>query len=300
MRVGFSPITFNNEDLADLRPPVPFREVLDRVAALGYAGTERGAHFPDDPEALRSECAGRGLTLVGAWCGLALTPPDSEEADLAHARATADYVARAGGRFLNVAHAGCPERRTVAGRVNAAGGPKLDALGWQRLADRVNRAGEIAQERGLVASFHPHAGTWVETRDELDRFCALTDPALVSLCFDTGHALFGGMHPVKTLTDHRERIAYVHLKDVDPVVLTEVERDELSFEDAIRRFVFTELGAGPLDLSALAAALKSMRYEGWLMVEQDTSRLAPEKAAEVAREELKRAGLWSAREETVR
>lgn len=292
MRVGFSPITFNNEDLADLRPPIPYTEVLDQVAALGYQGTERGAYFPEDAEVLRGECARRGLALVGAWCGLELAGAATEEADLAHARAIADYVARAGGRYVNLAHAGCPERRRVAGRASAPDAPRLDAAGWQRLADRVNRAGEIAQERGLTACFHPHAGTWVETRDELDRLVSLTDPALASLCFDTGHALYGGMDPIRALTDHRERVAYVHVKDVDPQVLAEVVRDRLGFEDGVRRFVFTEPGRGPLDLAALARALGAIGYSGWLMVEQDTSRQEPAAAARIARDELARAGLW--------
>lgn len=290
VRVGFSPITFNNEDLAPAGPPVPYEKVLDVIAALGYEGTERGAHFPDDPGRLRADCERRGLTLVGAWCGLALGA-DSEEGDLAQVRAVADYVARAGGSYVNVAHAGCRERRAVAGRADAPGAPRLDAAGWQAVADRANRAGEICQERQVQATFHPHAGTWVETRAELDRFLALTDPALVSLCFDTGHALYGGMDPVATLADHFERVRYVHVKDVDPAVLAGLVDRGQSFEDGLRACVFTELERGRLDLPALARLFAERSYRGWLMVEQDTSRLAPDEAARAARAALERVGL---------
>ena len=65
-----------------------------RLAALGYAGTERGAYFPDDPAELAPELEGRGLALVGGWCGLALLGDDTEAGDLAQAEAVARYLAR--------------------------------------------------------------------------------------------------------------------------------------------------------------------------------------------------------------
>lgn len=294
-RTGFSPITFNNEDLAGSRPPVPFETVLDRVSALGYAGTERGAYFPEDPEVARAACDQRGLTLIGAWCGLALATEGSEEADLAHARAIAGYVARAGGRYVNLAHSGTPERRRASGSVDASGAPKLDQAGWQRVADRVNRAGEICHAVGVEATFHPHAGTWIETRGEIDQLMRLTDPALVNLCFDVGHALVGGMDPVQTILDHRERVRYVHVKDVSPAGLAELARERYGFEEALERCVFTELGRGLLDLPALARTLDAIGYSGWLMVEQDTSKLAPEEAAAVARAALEGVGLMEKR-----
>ena len=291
LRVGFSPITFNNEDLVGLRAPVPYEAVLDRVAELGYAGTERGAYFPDDPEVARAACAKRGLTLVGAWCGLELASAGSEEADLAHARSIASWVARAGGRYVNLAHAGEPGRRAAAGVADRADTPRLDAAGWQRVADRVSRAAEICHALSLEATFHPHAGTWIETRAEIDQLMRLTDPALVSLCFDVGHAIVGGMDPLAVLTEHRERVRYVHVKDVDPGVLATVRSDRLGFDEAIRRCVFTELGRGALDVPGLAKTLAATGYRGWLMVEQDTSRVLPEEAARIARAALETVGL---------
>ena len=296
LSVGFSPITFNNEDLATRdgrgrRSPIPFGTVLDHVARLGFTGTERGSYFPDDGSDARAACGERGLTLVGAWCGMALSTEGSEEADLGAVRAVAEYVARAGGSYVNLAHSGNPERRRAAGVADGEGVARLDAAGWQCVSDRVNRAGEICHARGVEATFHPHAGTWIETRAEIDQLMRLTDPALVSLCFDVGHAIVGGMDPVETLIAHAERVRYLHVKDVDPAVLAGVKRDRPGFEGALERYVFTELGRGALDLPALARALDRIGYAGWLMVEQDTSRLAPEEAAAVARAALTAVGL---------
>jgi sugar phosphate isomerase/epimerase len=55
VRLGFAPITWNNEDIADeLGPRVPFETVLDEIAASGYVATELGSGFPPNSAVLRS------------------------------------------------------------------------------------------------------------------------------------------------------------------------------------------------------------------------------------------------------
>ena len=85
---------------------------------------------------------------------------------------------------------------------------------------------------------------------------------------------------------HPERIAYIHLKDVDGDILDAVRRDAVDFNTAIRRRVFTELGRGRLDITALLAALRDIDYDGWLMVEQDSSWGPPSEAAAIGRRVL--------------
>jgi inosose dehydratase len=55
--------------------------------------------------------------------------------------------------------------------------------------------------------------------------------------------------------------------------------------------VFTELGRGRLDVPGLLAALKGIDYAGWLMVEQDSTWLAPAESARVSRAYLRRLGV---------
>ena len=91
--------------------------------------------------------------------------------------------------------------------------------------------------------------------------------------------------------EHPERIAYIHLKDVDRDVLDGVRRDGVSFDDAVRRRVFTELGRGCLDVAGLLAALREIDYDGWLMVEQDSTWLTPAESAQVSRAYLRALGI---------
>ena len=55
----------------------------------------------------------------------------------------------------------------------------------------------------------------MERQPELDMVMELTDPKLVYLVLDTGHAALGGIDPVKALRDYYPRIASMHLKDAE-------------------------------------------------------------------------------------
>ena len=55
---------------------------------------------------------------------------------------------------------------------------------------------------------------------------------------------------------------------------------------AIRERLFTELGAGCLDLDGVVAALAERDYAGWLMVEQDSTWLPPSESAAIGRRVL--------------
>ena len=286
--VGCAPIAWNNEDLHDLRPPVPYTSVLDDIQAAGFAGTELGAGFPRNPAVLRRALDERGLAMPSAWCGLALADGTS---DLEQTRRLCDLLAEVGANFVNLAHQGTPERRVWAGRATDPACPRLSAPEWDALAERVGQAAEVARAAGLQAAFHLHVGTWVETQDELHELLRRTDPALVKLCWDVGHALYAGFDPVEVVHRCADRIAYVHLKDVDGGVLDGLLAERAGFEEGIRRRVFTELGRGRLDVAGLLDALRGIGYAGWLMLEQDSTWLQPIESARISRACLRAFGV---------
>jgi inosose dehydratase len=291
IQLGFAPITWNNEDLGDeLGPPVAYTTVLDEIAKAGYAATELGDGFPRDPATLRNALQSRRLSLPSAWCGLRLLQVPID-VDLEHTRRLCGFLAEVGASFANLADQGTPERKAFAGRAGHAGAPRLSPSQWDELAERVCRAAEIVREHGLQATFHAHAGTWIETREELEELLRRAPAPLVKLCWDVGHAIYGGIDPIAVVRAHPERIAYVHLKDIDGDVLDAARRDGFDFDTAIRRRVFTELGGGRLDVAGLLAALGDINYAGWLMVEQDSTWLPPAESARVSREYLRGLGI---------
>lgn len=136
--------------------------------------------------------------------------------------------------------------------------------------------------------YHYHAGTVVETADEIDRIMALTDPALVHLLYDTGHALYGGYDPLELLENHGDRIQYVHLKDVRRDVLEHVRQQNIDFRSAVKKGMFTVPGDGCIDFAPIIEKLMENNYTGWLIVEaeQDPAAAHPYTYAQRAKDYL--------------
>ncbi|HEY4815401.1 MAG TPA: sugar phosphate isomerase/epimerase, partial [Chthoniobacterales bacterium] len=71
------------------------------------------------------------------------------------------------------------------------------------------------------------------------------------------------------------RVGYTHIKDVDRKILQISREQGWSFNEALKHFIFPPLGEGTVDIPAVIRALKSHRYDGWLVIEQDTTPQDP-------------------------
>jgi inosose dehydratase len=81
---------------------------------------------------------------------------------------------------------------------------------YKKLAKGLDDAMNMAGDMGLVASYHPHLGTCVQSPDQLDKLMPLTK---INLCPDCGHIAAGGGDPVEVVEKYKDRIQYLHLKD---------------------------------------------------------------------------------------
>ena len=68
--------------------------------------------------------------------------------------------------------------------------------------------------------FHSHADSHVGYQPEIERFLAGTDPDYVNLCLDTGHVAYYGGDCLELITKYPDRIGYVHLKQVNPEIVS--------------------------------------------------------------------------------
>ena len=279
--IGCVPIVWNNADLTDLAPEVADEEILDAYARLGYAGTQHGRGLPEGRE-LAALLGGRGLRFAELYSALPATPDGLADGAGALARRDLERLVAAGGEVLVVALDGSPERDAVSGRVNGIdGAPRWPDDAYDRLASLLDELAGIAPD-GVRVAFHPHTATWIEAPDEVDSLAARLAGGRAGLCLDVGHYLVGGGDPVKAIERHGALVTHVHAKDVDPAVLERLRAGRIAgFGDAVRERIFTELGNGALDLAGVLGALDRIGYGGWLMVEQDSSWLAPSEAAAV-------------------
>lgn len=278
--IGVVPILWNNVDIAALRHGTPAEAILDEMARLGFDGCQLGLGFPDGAE-LRAALDARGLRMAEVYVSLPATVdgPTADALDIGRARLR--LLREAGGEVLVIALDLSSGRAERAGRAGEPETPRLTEPGWRRLAAVLETLAAETIAAGHRAAFHQHGGTFVETPQELERLVEATGPNL-GLCLDVGHYTVGGGDPVAAIARHGERITHIHLKDVDPNVLERLRDGRLGgFNAAIEARLFTELGAGSLDLPAVLRALEARRYGGWLMVEQDSSWGPPSESAAI-------------------
>lgn len=284
--IGTVPILWNNVDVVELRHGTDAATLLDEVARTGFEGTQLGIGFPSGA-ALRDALAERGLRLAEVYAALVATVDGPAEGAAAEGRERLALLDDSDGEVLCVALHGSADRARATGHASQPGTPALTDAGWRRLADVLHDLGRATLDAGRRMAFHPHAGTYVETPDEVARLAELTDPELVPFCLDVGHYLVGGGDPVAALRTYGERVAHVHLKDVSPDVLGGLRDGSVGgFDDAIRARLFTELGSGALDLDGVLSVLMERAYRGWLMVEQDSCWGPPSESAAVGRRVL--------------
>lgn len=287
--IGTVPILWNEADVEERRLPTSASTILDEIARLGFEGTQLGSGFPEGAE-LRAALAARGLRLAEVYAALPATTAGLADDALAIGRERLRLLHDGHGEVLCVALDGSPERDRCAGRAAGEATPRFTDEAWRGLAAILHTLADETIASGHRLAFHPHAGTFLETPAEVNRLVAATDPVKVGICLDVGHYLVGGGDPVEALSRLGERVTHVHLKDVDALVLERLSSGDVAdLSSAVRERLFTELGAGALDLIGCLRVLAGRRYAGWLMVEQDSSWSPPSEAAAIGRRVLAQA-----------
>ncbi len=124
---------------------------------------------------------------------------------------------------------------------------------YDRFAEALGAAMQIATDHGVTLAFHPHRGciveTIAETRQMVERLPDL------KICMDTAHLAASGEDAAKFAEAFADRIVHTHIKDYDP---------------ATREFRTPGDGDSPLcDLGAVLRILKANGYTGPLCLELD-------------------------------
>jgi sugar phosphate isomerase/epimerase len=233
-------------------------DLVRAIAEGGYGGIEitdtmigsyadRAADF-----ARRIDDAGLKLVSFAFGSNSGFTERDGIAADLEAAKRWVDFAARFPGALVSMGSA------TIMSE-----GPRENKFGIA--ADVYNRAAQIGRKAGVTVAVHPssHHNTLLFSRADYDQIFALLD-AQVGWVPDTGHIMRGGQSMDETLAAHRNRICYVHLKDVDA------------------KGAWTMLGKGSCDVAAVISSVRQApHFNGWIVVEEESETAAADPAAAV-------------------
>ncbi|MCY6957142.1 myo-inosose-2 dehydratase [Clostridium brassicae] len=292
VKLGIAPIAWTNDDMPELGSENTFEQCISEMALAGFTGSEVGNKYPRDTKVLRKALELRGMEIASAWfSSFVTTKPLQETVDafIEHR----DFLHAMGAKVVVVSEQG----GSIQGQMDTPifdAKPVLDEEGWKRLAEGLNKLGELAKEKGMKVVYHHHMGTVVQTTEEIDKFMEMTDPNLVYLLFDTGHLVFSGEDHLAVLKKYVNRIKHVHLKDVRAEVVKEVKASKMSFLQAVKAGAFTVPGDGCVDFEPVFKVLAENNYEGYLLVEaeQDPAKANPLEYAIKARKYIgEKAGL---------
>lgn len=261
LRFGYAAITWGGNDPS----------AIDDIASVGFRGIQLRVsaveRWQNDPASLKALLDAKQLTFVALSSGVLALDPAREAESLALHTKHARFAAACGCLYVQVVDER-PRNRDITRDDHRRMGRLLTELG-KRCADA-----------GVKLGYHNHMGNLGQTREEVAHVLEATDPRYVWLELDTAHWAAAGGDPVRAVRDFRERMLFVHLKDLARNV-----------DGAAYRF--RELGAGELDMRGVLRELDRTGFAGWGIVELDyqtaPTRSAKE-SAEISRDFLRTSG----------
>jgi inosose dehydratase len=239
---GYAAITWGGND----------EQAIKEVAEVGFKGIQLRTtvlpKFETRPAALRELLAANHLKFTAFSSGGIRIAPGTEAEEIAKHVRNATFVRDAGGMYLQVTDSAREKRR------------KPVADDFKQLGRIMTEIAKRSVDLGVPLGYHNHMNSLGEAPDEVDRIMDASDPRYVKLELDIAHYQQGGGDPVKAIRKYRDRLLFLHIKDLESPVPG----------DASHPYRFVELGRGEVDLPAVFAALKEINFRGWAVVELDS------------------------------
>lgn len=213
-------------------------EVMKKISEVGYRYIElfdgNLEKFDDSPEKLKAYLAETNTKILGIYTGANYIYTDAFEDEFFRIKKTIENMKKFGAKHLVLG----------GGAIRAKGNGAKD---YQLLAQNLDQVAQFAEENDIIASYHPHLGSAVETPEQIDQLFSLTN---ICFCPDIAHLVAGGGDALELIKKYRQRIEYVHLKD-------------------LKGSEFVPLGEGDIPLEEIIHYLKEDDFSGDWLVEID-------------------------------
>lgn len=238
IRIGYASITWGGND----------RQAITDIAAVGFHGVQVRSNALTEfgtPAALRQELEKNRLTFVALSSGdVSVDAPDSEQ--VSRHVGNAQFVRDAGGSYLQIIDKRPRDRAIMADD-------------YKRLGALLSEIGKRTKEMGVWVGYHNHMGSLGEHPEGVEQIMQATDPDYAKLELDIAHYAQGGGDPVKAVEQYRDRLLFLHIKDVESLSTPVNGRD----------YRWVELGRGRVDVPGVFGALRRIRFRGWAVIELD-------------------------------
>ncbi len=241
IRIGYAAITWGGND----------RQAVDDISALGFHGIQLRANAIKEfgtASELKDLLQKHQLTMVALSSGGVRIDQATDTDEIAKHTSNAKFVHDTGGLYLQVTDQRPKDRA-------------ITAADYKRLGRLVTEIGKRTADLGVSLGYHNHMGTLSERPEELDQILEAADPRYAKLELDVAHYFQGGGDPAKAIEKYRDRLLFLHIKDVEPMPAT---------SGAAKGYRWVELGRGKVDLPAVFDSLRKVNFRGWAVVELDS------------------------------
>ena len=261
---------------------LPAEQFLREVVDAGYGWIELGpyGYLPKDPAQLQDQLDAHNLKVLAGTVFEHLHRADSWDDVWTQVTDVAALTSAVGGKHIVVIPDTWRHHKTGEELEDR----ELTPEQWAQLTEGMNELGRrILDEYGLAVQFHSHADSHVGYQPEIERFLQATDPRWVNLCFDTGHIAYYGGDCLELIKTYPDRIGYLHLKQVNPIVVDHVLNKDLSFAEAVRMGAMVEPPLGVPEMGPLLDAVAGLGCDVDAIIEHDLYPCPPEVPLPIAK-----------------
>ena len=240
MHIGYASITWGGND----------RQAIEDISAVGYPGIQIRSNAIKEfssGAAVREMLEKYHLKMIALSSGNISLDPAIETSEIATHVDHAKFLRDAGGKYLQIIDERPKNREIV-------------AADFKRLGRLLTELGKRVADLGVQLGYHNHMGAMGQTPEGLEQIMDAADPRYAKLELDVAHYFQGGGDPAKAVEQYRDRLLFLHLKDVEHLPAR---------ADGKESYRFVELGRGLVNLPAVVDALRKIDFRGWGIVELD-------------------------------
>ncbi len=256
-KIGCQSIVWGSDQINTNLP-----QVLNEISDCDYQGVEIGARHLDTSKIHQTKklLSESGLELVGLHTNKACLTEDEAQNGFPEGRRILDAITGLNGEYMMISGEPSPEEL-----------PNL------------NKLGSIARRMDVEICYHNHYREIEEDYRGLRRVCDSTEAELVGLALDLGWVHRAGEKAQQAINEFSDRLTVLHFKDVVGVLPEDKEEYSGDLVQAV------ELGEGDLNWESIVDLLRDIGYNGWIVVEQDTTQKTPAESACQSRRYLREA-----------
>ena len=281
IKICGAPCCWGVDDITNPNLPT-YQRVMSEAHEAGYRAIELGpwGYIPNDVDTVAAELEKNGLAIVVGTIFHDLVDPANQPSVLQAVDDICKLITdpkmpklpvHEGQKwptpYLTVMDWGHDERDFAAGHFDRA--PRMNDEEWAAFVGNVRAVCDRANSWGVRPVIHPHAGTYIEFADDIERITRDIPYEVAGLCLDTGHLYYSGMDPVEYLKKYQDKLDYVHFKDVNEKVYREVLGEHIRFFDGCGKGAMCPIGTGALDYPAIKRTLEEIGYSGYITIEQE-------------------------------